>query len=384
MTVRRDGGGLLNARQYAIIRVGRLGNERRWIESFNDKPHPDEHLPQAARNRVDRKQIEAQDFHHGPAKNDRIPDEAPDCQNPRNQLRLVERVAKDQTGYPKSDHGNVVGIKLRLHEHSAQGLQGRRIGCSCIHILAAYGYLNKYEQNHDGNNEAVHDPEAEVADGYALAVVLLQDREHQNPVSGVPSGGHQPEHRADCQQHAAGGKSGKMIRPTKNGPDEYDPCNAHSEPREVHRPHDSCGRPVRIGSFCPGRRARGRVWFRYLPFSFREHSCVSLLPPMEGQRVVGGEVASLGLEGEQVAVLCLHVASAGHVTKKSYSCVRRMYVRHGTKHVRAPKKRRTPENSVKASFGESTFHALECIDCSVVTMPPFIYASSTPARSARR
>jgi hypothetical protein len=49
-----------------------------------------------------------------------------------------------------------------------------RIGCSCIQILAAYGYLNKYEQNHDGNNEAVHDPEAEVADGYALAVVLLR------------------------------------------------------------------------------------------------------------------------------------------------------------------------------------------------------------------
>src|SRR5215208_3325079 len=185
LNVRRDdNGGLLNARQNAIIRVGRLGGECGWVESFDDEPHSDEHLPQAARNRVDRKQIEPQDFHHGPAKNDRIPDEAPDCQNPRNQLRLVERVAKDQTGYPKSDHGDVVGIKLRLLEHSAQGLKVGRIGCSCTQILAAYGYLNQYEQNHDGNKEAVNDPEAEVADGYALAVVLLEDREHQNPVSG--------------------------------------------------------------------------------------------------------------------------------------------------------------------------------------------------------
>jgi hypothetical protein len=35
-----------------------------------------------------------------------------------------------------------------------------------------------------------------------------------------------------------------------------------------------------------------------------------------------------------------------------------MYVRHGTKHVRAPKKRRTPENSVPTNFGEFTFQAL--------------------------
>ena len=88
LTVRRDaGGGLLNARQYAItIRVGRLGNERGRVESFHDQPHPYEHLPQAARNRVDRLQIEPQDFHHGPAKNDRLPNEAPHGQKPRNQL----------------------------------------------------------------------------------------------------------------------------------------------------------------------------------------------------------------------------------------------------------------------------------------------------------
>jgi len=34
-TVRRDGGGLVNARQNAIIGVGRLGSTCRWIESLD-------------------------------------------------------------------------------------------------------------------------------------------------------------------------------------------------------------------------------------------------------------------------------------------------------------------------------------------------------------
>jgi hypothetical protein len=59
-----------------------------------------------------------------------------------------------------------------------------------------------------------------------------------------------------------------------------------------------------------------------------------------------------------VAVLRLHAASTGHVTKAAYSYVRGMYVRQGTKHVRAPKKRRTSENSVTAKFAEFLFHAL--------------------------
>jgi hypothetical protein len=36
--------------------------------------------------------------------------------------------------------------------------------------------------------------------------------------------------------------------------------------------------------------------------------------------------ASPGLEGGQVAVLRLHAASTGHVTKAAYSYVREMYV----------------------------------------------------------
>ena len=78
------------------------------------------------------------------------------------------------------------------------------------------------------------------------SLCVLQDREHQDPVSGVANDGHQPEHRADCQQHAVRGNRGKVIRRTKNGLEEYDPTNAHNHPREVEHPHDSCGRSVGI------------------------------------------------------------------------------------------------------------------------------------------
>ena len=37
-TVRRDDGGLLNARQNAIIGVGRDGSQRGWIESLDGEP----------------------------------------------------------------------------------------------------------------------------------------------------------------------------------------------------------------------------------------------------------------------------------------------------------------------------------------------------------
>src|SRR5215211_2500799 len=58
-----------------------------------------------------------------------------------------------------------------------------------------------------------------------------------------------------------------------------------------------------------------------------------------------------------VAVLRPHAASAGHVTKATYSYLRGVYVRHGTKHVRAPRKRRTSENAVKRKF--AVFHKSE-------------------------
>src|ERR671921_2907145 len=77
------------------------------------------------------------------------------------------------------------------------------------------------------------------------------------------------------------------------------------------------------------------------------------------KRQVVGRVASPDLGGGQVAVLRLHAVSAGRVTKAAYSCLSGMYVRHGTKYERAPRKFRTSENSVKAKFAELPFHALE-------------------------
>jgi hypothetical protein len=48
--------------------------------------------------------------------------------------------------------------------------------------------------------------------------------------------------------------------------------------------------------------------------------------------------------GRQVAVLRLHAASTGHVTKAAYSCLRGVYVRHVTKCARTPRNGRISEN----------------------------------------
>src|SRR5215217_3837179 len=76
-----------------------------------------------------------------------------------------------------------------------------------------------------------------------------------------------------------------------------------------------------------------------------------------------GQVAIPGLEGGQVAVLRSHVASAGHVMNAAYSCLRRVYVRQGTKHVRPQVSAelprtpcmRTSQNPQKAKFAEFFF-----------------------------
>src|SRR5215217_4631478 len=63
------------------------------------------------------------------------------------------------------------------------------------------------------------------------------------------------------------------------------------------------------------------------------------------------KVAVPGLGG-RVAVLRLHAACAGHVTKAPYSCLRRVYVLHGTKFPTSPRKRRTSENTSSRQLGE--------------------------------
>ena len=72
------------------------------------------------------------------------------------------------------------------------------------------------------------------------------------------------------------GQCGSVCRSTNYGLDEYDPTNAYNQPRDVHDPHDSCGRSVCIH------------------FSVMDHPCQP-----------GGRVASPGLEGGQVAILRL-------------------------------------------------------------------------------
>jgi hypothetical protein len=50
------------------------------------------------------------------------------------------------------------------------------------------------------------------------------------------------------------------------------------------------------------------------------------------------------------------VASAIHATNTPYSYPGGVYVRKGTKYVRAPRKRRTSQNSVKWKFAEFPFY----------------------------
>src|SRR5215216_6188817 len=79
-----------------------------------------------------------------------------------------------------------------------------------------------------------------------------------------------------------------------------------------------------------------------------------------------GKVSSPSLEGGQVAVLRLHAASTGHVTKPAYSCVRGMYVRCGTKVVRVPRKLQSLTNT---STSATTVALLECPSDQVEQVP---------------
>src|SRR5215208_530817 len=88
------------------------------------------------------------------------------------------------------------------------------------------------------------------------------------------------------------------------------------------------------------------------------------------RQVVGG-VATPDLEGGQVAVLRLPAASAGHATKVAYSCLRGMYVRYSTKHVRAPKKRRTSQNYPSRN-------------CLIIAIDPIMDSRKWPQRDQKR
>jgi len=206
-----------------------LRNECGRIESLHDQPHPHERLPQSARNRGSQTQAGSQEFRHHPKKNDGVANEAPDGYPARDQLCPVEQVVKHETSCPESDHADRVGINARLYRQGALGLKEESVGDNCFQVLTAQWYLQQYEENIDGNKDGVNDPGSEVADGYALAA-LLQDREHDNLVSGVARDGEQPEDRADCYDRAVRRNRGKVIGRTKNGLDESGPHKAYDKP----------------------------------------------------------------------------------------------------------------------------------------------------------
>src|SRR5215207_8618281 len=113
---------------------------------------------------------------------------------PREQLCLVKQVAQHQTGEPYREHAKVIGIQLCLIEYSTHCL--KRFGCSCFQILVRERYLEEDQESHEAHKDGVHDPGTEVAECDALAE-SLQDREHQDPVSGVTSDGSQPQKCAE-------------------------------------------------------------------------------------------------------------------------------------------------------------------------------------------
>src|SRR4029077_14200663 len=110
----------------------RLGNERRRVEALNDQPYPYEHLPQATWKRGNQTQTRPHDFRYHPANKDRVSNEAPDGYPTRNQVCLVEQGVEQQTSYSKSDHANVVGIKVCLNGQRAQCLQEDSVGGHCF------------------------------------------------------------------------------------------------------------------------------------------------------------------------------------------------------------------------------------------------------------
>src|SRR5215212_1467478 len=72
-----------------------------------------------------------------------------------------------------------------------------------------------------------------------------------------------------------------------------------------------------------------------------------------GLRLPTPPIGPLGISSCALYLLAL---SGTQVTSAAYSCVRVVYVRHGPKHFRAPRKRRTSENSVNTKFAEFLFY----------------------------
>ena len=63
---------------------------------------------------MEQTQIEAQDFQHRPAQNDRVANQSPESQDPRKQPRPVKQVIQHQPSDSNRDHAEMVSILLGL------------------------------------------------------------------------------------------------------------------------------------------------------------------------------------------------------------------------------------------------------------------------------
>src|SRR5215213_4688968 len=117
-------------------------------------------------------------------------------------------------------------------------------------------------------------------------------------------------------------------------------------------------KPSPVSVLTPVAGDAGTTWWpcsRRLRTSFEP---MSPLPPITTIFMISllfylgsWKVAVPGLGRGQLPVLRLHAASAGYVTKAPYSCLRRVYVLHGTKFSTSPRKCRTSENTSSSTLG---------------------------------
>ena len=99
------------------------------------------------------------------------------------------------------------------------------------------------QEGHDGDEDGVHDPGAEVAEGDALAV-CFRTGNIRIPCAASPATAVNHSSAPIASSMAARGNRGKRIRRSQNGLDEDVPPDADNHPRQVHHADDSCGRSV--------------------------------------------------------------------------------------------------------------------------------------------
>jgi hypothetical protein len=128
MTLRRDAGGLVNSRRYAIIGVARQGSQRRWVEALDDEPEAKRQLPQELRD--DHEAPQHRHWLEDPeqdadetSEEHRAGDEPQQSHAPWHQARAVHQVAQNQ---PVADAYNKAGSE---QERPIMKCDERRADC---------------------------------------------------------------------------------------------------------------------------------------------------------------------------------------------------------------------------------------------------------------